>query len=52
MLTDGLRANDEQRAFRDAVAAFARDRLAGDYAGADRRGAFREGLVSEMASWA
>jgi cyclohexanecarboxyl-CoA dehydrogenase len=41
--------SDEQRAFRDAVAAFARDRLAGDYAGADRRGAFREGLVSEMA---
>jgi cyclohexanecarboxyl-CoA dehydrogenase len=41
--------NDEQRAFRDAVAAFARDRLAGDYAGADRRGAFREGLVREMA---
>jgi cyclohexanecarboxyl-CoA dehydrogenase len=40
---------DEQRAFRDAVAAFARDRLAGDYAGADRRGAFREGLVREMA---
>ncbi|HXN37051.1 MAG TPA: acyl-CoA dehydrogenase family protein [Solirubrobacteraceae bacterium] len=41
--------SDEQRAFRDAVAAFARDRLAGDYAGADRRGAFREGLVREMA---
>jgi cyclohexanecarboxyl-CoA dehydrogenase len=41
--------SDEQRAFRDAVAAFARDRLASDYAGADRRGAFREGLVSEMA---
>ena len=41
--------NDEQRAFRDAVAAFARDRLAGDYAGADRRGSFREGLVGEMA---
>jgi cyclohexanecarboxyl-CoA dehydrogenase len=40
---------DEQRAFRDAVAAFARDRLADDYAGADRRGAFREGLVREMA---
>jgi cyclohexanecarboxyl-CoA dehydrogenase len=40
---------DEQRAFRDAVAAFARDRLAGDYAGADRRGSFREGLVGEMA---
>jgi cyclohexanecarboxyl-CoA dehydrogenase len=41
--------NDEQRAFRDAVAAFARDRLASDYAGADRRGAFREGLVRDMA---
>jgi cyclohexanecarboxyl-CoA dehydrogenase len=41
--------SDEQRAFRDAVAAFARDRLAGDYAGADRRGSFREGLVVEMA---
>ncbi len=41
--------SDEQRAFREAVAAFARDRLAGDYAGADRRGAFREGLVREMA---
>ncbi|HLL93161.1 MAG TPA: acyl-CoA dehydrogenase family protein [Solirubrobacteraceae bacterium] len=41
--------SDEQRAFRDAVAAFARDRLAGDYAGADRRGAFRDGLVREMA---
>ena len=40
---------EEQRAFRDAVAAFARERLAGDYAGADRRGAFREGLVREMA---
>ncbi len=40
--------SDEQRAFRDAVAAFARDRLAGDYAGADRRGAFREGLVRDM----
>jgi cyclohexanecarboxyl-CoA dehydrogenase len=42
--------NDEQRAFRDAVAAFAREKLAGDYAGADRRAAFREGLVGEMAS--
>jgi cyclohexanecarboxyl-CoA dehydrogenase len=41
--------DDEQRAFRDAVAAFARDRLAPDYAGADRRGAFRESLVREMA---
>jgi cyclohexanecarboxyl-CoA dehydrogenase len=41
--------SDEQRAFRDAVAAFARDRLASDYACADRRGAFREGLVGEMA---
>jgi cyclohexanecarboxyl-CoA dehydrogenase len=41
--------DDEQRAFRDAVAAFAREKLAGDYAGADRRGAFREGLVGEMA---
>jgi len=41
--------SDEQRAFRDALAAFARDRLAGDYAGADRRGAFRDGLVREMA---
>ncbi len=41
--------SDEQRAFREAVAAFARDRLAGDYVGADRRGAFREGLVSDMA---
>lgn len=40
---------DEQRAFRDSVAAFARDRLAPDYAAADRRGAFREGLVAEMA---
>jgi cyclohexanecarboxyl-CoA dehydrogenase len=41
--------SDEQRAFRDAVAAFARDRLASDYAHADRRGAFRDGLVREMA---
>ena len=41
--------SDEQRAFREAVAAFARDRLAGDYVGGDRRGAFREGLVSDMA---
>jgi cyclohexanecarboxyl-CoA dehydrogenase len=41
--------NDEQRAFREAVAAFARDRLADDYAGADRRGAFRESLVGDMA---
>jgi cyclohexanecarboxyl-CoA dehydrogenase len=40
---------DEQRAFRDAVAAFARDRLASDYALADRRGAFREGLIADMA---
>lgn len=40
---------DEQRAFRDSVSAFARDRLAPDYAAADRRGAFRDGLVSEMA---
>ena len=40
---------DEQKAFRDSVAAFARDRLAPDYAGADRRQAFREGLVAEMA---
>ncbi len=40
---------DEQRAFRDSVAAFARDRLAPDYAAADRRGAFRKGLVAEMA---
>jgi cyclohexanecarboxyl-CoA dehydrogenase len=41
--------SDEQRAFREAVAAFAHDRLAHDYAKADRRGAFREGLVGEMA---
>jgi cyclohexanecarboxyl-CoA dehydrogenase len=41
--------SDERRAFRDAVAAFARDRLAPDYAGADRRGALRAGVVREMA---
>jgi cyclohexanecarboxyl-CoA dehydrogenase len=40
---------DDQLAFRDSVAAFARDRLAPDYAGADHRAAFREGLVREMA---
>lgn len=41
--------SEEQRAFRDAVAAFARERVAGDYLAADRRGAFRDGLVEEMA---
>ncbi len=41
--------SDEQRAFRDAVSAFARERVAGDYLAADRRGAFRDGLVAEMA---
>ncbi len=41
--------DDDQRAFRDSLAAFARDRLAGDYAAADRRGAFRDGLVREVA---
>jgi cyclohexanecarboxyl-CoA dehydrogenase len=41
--------SDEQRAFRDSLAAFARDRLDPDYAAADRRAAFREGLVAEMA---
>jgi cyclohexanecarboxyl-CoA dehydrogenase len=40
---------EEQRAFCDSVAAFARERLEGDYAPADRRGAFRDGLVEEMA---
>lgn len=40
---------DEQRAFRESVAAFAEDRLAGDYVAADRRGAFREGLLAELA---
>ncbi len=40
---------DDHLAFRDSVAAFARDRLAPDYAGADRRAAFRESLVREMA---
>jgi cyclohexanecarboxyl-CoA dehydrogenase len=40
---------DEQRAFADTLAAFARERLAPDYAGADRRGTLRPGLVREMA---
>jgi cyclohexanecarboxyl-CoA dehydrogenase len=41
--------DDDQRAFRDSLAAFASARLAGDYAAADRRGAFRDGLAAEMA---
>jgi len=41
--------SDEQRDFADALGAFARERLAPDYAGADRRGALRAGLVREMA---
>jgi cyclohexanecarboxyl-CoA dehydrogenase len=40
---------DEQRAFADTLAAFARERLAPDYAAADRRGSLRPGLVREMA---
>lgn len=41
--------DDDQRAFRDSLVAFASARLAGDYAAADRRGAFRDGLAAEMA---
>src|SRR5215472_16030575 len=39
----------EQRAFADTLAAFARERLAPDYAAADRRGSLPAGLVREMA---
>lgn len=45
-----LALSDEQRDFRDAVAGFARDRLAPHYAQQDRDGAFRAGLVGEMAA--